>query len=167
MADCFKPLLHASHPLMTSRARLVLLPAPLLALAGALAASAALTLAAAPARAVPGGDLGTLHNGHWSCDTGGDAATVPRHLPAEDFRIMPDSSYRTPDGKGGGTYVLLGRAMSFTSGPFYGRSYLAQGPNTVLQLDAKGKRTGVRCTRTGAPSGGFADAPEAGVNGAN
>ncbi|MCW1986324.1 MULTISPECIES: hypothetical protein [Novosphingobium] len=144
---------------MTMRAR----NASLAALALMLAASSA----SLPAHAVPGGDLGTLHNGRWTCEQGGDAAILPRHVPDQEFRITPDSSYRTPDGKGGGTYILLGRAMSFTSGPYYGRTFQAQGPNTVLQLDANGKRTGVRCTRTGAPSGGFADAPEAGVNGAN
>ncbi|WP_179562280.1 hypothetical protein [Sphingomonas sp. R3G8C] len=133
----------------------------------AMALMLAASLAPTPASAAPGGDLATLHNGHWTCEYPGDAAAQPRQVPGEGFRITPDSSYRTPDGKGGGTYLLLGRAMVFTSGPLNGHSYEAQGPNTVLQLDAHGKRTGVRCSRKGAASGGFADAPEATVNGAN
>jgi len=126
-----------------------------------------LSMAPSSAGAVPGGDLGTLHNGQWRCEYPGDAAAMPRRVADDDFRITPDSSYAAADGKGTGSYLLLGQAMTFTSGPFYGRSFLAQGPNTILQLDAKGKRTGVRCSHSGALGGGFANAPEAGVNGAN
>lgn len=121
----------------------------------------ALALCGSAAHAVPGGDIATLHNGRWTCEFPGDAAALPRPAPEEGFRILPDSAYSLPDGTGRGTYLLLGRVMTMTSGPFYGRSYEAQSASTVLQVDAQGRRTGLRCVRAGSPSGGFADAPAA------
>jgi hypothetical protein len=76
-----------------------------------------LAITAAPAFATPGGDLSTLHNGRWTCEMPGTAVSQPKPAADEGFRIMPDSSYRTPDGTSGGGYLLLGRALTFTSGP--------------------------------------------------
>jgi len=116
---------------------------------------------ATPAFAAPGGDLSTLHNGRWTCEMPGTAVSQPKPEADEGFRIMPDSSYRTPDGTSGGGYLLLGRALTFTSGPYNGRRFEAQSASTVLQLDSDGRRTGLRCVRVGPPVGGFSDAPQA------
>lgn len=158
-ADCFKPVLHASDRSMTSPRRPA---APASRVLAALPLLSLLLLAGAPAHAVPGGDIGTLHNGRWTCEFPGDAANRPRSAPEESFRILPDSSYTTTDRRHAGTYLLLGKVMTMTSGPFNGRSYEAQSASTVLQVDAQGRRTGLRCVRAGAPSGGYSDAPAAG-----
>lgn len=106
-----------------------------------------------------------MHNGRWQCEFPGTAAALPKAAPSEAFRISPDSSYRTGDGSDGGTYLLLGRMLTFTSGPFNGKTYEAQSANTVLQLDANGRRTGIRCVRAGSPTGAFSDAPSAASSG--
>jgi hypothetical protein len=102
----------------------------------------------------------TLHNGRWStCPE--PPCRSPSPKPTKASASAPDSSYRTPDGTSGGGYLLLGRALTFTSGPYNGRRFEAQSASTVLQLDSDGRRTGLRCVRVGPPVGGFSDAPQA------
>jgi hypothetical protein len=109
--------------------------------------------------AAPGGSMNTLSTGRWTCELPGDAVTPPVRQPAEDFEIVPDSSYRTPDA-GQGTYLRLGSSFTMTSGPFSGRRYHLSSETESQRLDGNDKPIALRCVRTGAPRGGPANAQQ-------
>ncbi|MEO0033283.1 MAG: hypothetical protein RIS94_3041 [Pseudomonadota bacterium] len=111
----------------------------------------ALTLAST-AQAVPGGELHVLVQGPWRCETPGDATAMPVAVPAENFRVTPDSSY-VVTGKGAGNYLRLGARLTMTSGPFTGRIYSVDSEATVHRLAADGQPMGLRCVRSGTPTG--------------
>ncbi|WP_421838231.1 hypothetical protein [Novosphingobium sp.] len=104
-------------------------------------------LAAAPARAAPGGTMLTVALGRWTCELPGDATTPPLPQPENNFSIVPDSSYVV--GGVRGTYLLLGTKFTMTSGPFAGRRFDKVGLS-LLKLGPDGKREGLRCVRAGA-----------------
>ena len=131
---CFKPKRRANRAAM----RMILAFSVLLA-------------ASSPAAAVPGGKLGTLALGRWTCELPGDAVTDPVPRPEETFTAVPDSSYVTADG-GQGTYLLLGERLTMTSGPRMGDSYLVEGTAMVRKLDPRGNATALRCVRAGDPA---------------
>ena len=105
-------------------------------------------LAVTTPRAGPGGSMTTLNMGRWACELPGDAVTPPVRQPAEDFEIVPDSSYRIADMRRG-TYLRLGSSFTMTSGPFSGRRYLLNSETESKQLGANGKALALRCVRTG------------------
>lgn len=108
---------------------------------------ALLLLVAAPAVAAPGGAMWTVPQGRWTCELPGDATTPPTPQPEHNFSVVPDSSYVV----GGlrGTYLLLGKKLTMTSGPFAGRRFDRVGLS-LIRLDPDGKRGALRCVRAGA-----------------
>jgi len=113
-------------------------------------------LAPAPAMAAPGGALRVLLKGAWACEIGGDATSPPQSVPQDGFRVIADSSYRTADGRSG-SYLLLGKALTMTGGPFKGRRYVLVGQGILHPLDSQGQRTGERCVRLSSGSGSSED----------
>ncbi len=110
------------------------------------------------ALASPGGQLRVLVQGPWTCEVPGDAARRPVAVPAENFRIAPDSSYYV--GAASGNYLRLGDRLTMTSGPFVGNRYRVKSEATLRRLDGDGQETGVRCVRAGAAGSNGTDAPE-------
>lgn len=102
----------------------------------------------------------TISQGRWTCELPGDAATPPTPQPAGNFSIVPDSSYIAASG-GRGTYLLLGKTFTMTSGPFTGQRFEKVGGETLVRLGPEGKRVPERCVRAGAVRDDFGDAPEA------
>ena len=115
---------------------------------------AILAFAATPAGAVPGGNLGVLLNGPWTCEIPGDAVVRPVAQQADNFRIVADSSYVIADGSSG-TYLRLGNEVRMTSGPFNGRRFLMSSDAMMRLLDGQGRRTGLRCVRAGTSTSGL------------
>ena len=111
------------------------------------ALAALLVLAAGPALAAPGGAMLTIAQGRWTCELPGDATTPPVPQPQDDFSIVPDSSYIANGARG--TYLLLSRKLTMTSGPFAGRRFDKVGLS-LIRLGPDGKRTALRCFRAGA-----------------
>jgi len=89
----------------------------------------------------------TVPQGRWTCELPGDATTPPVPQPEHNFSIVPDSSYLV--GGVRGTYLLLGKSLTMTSGPFAGRRYEKVGLS-LLTLGPDGKREPLRCVRAGA-----------------
>lgn len=112
---------------------------------------APMLLLAAPAHAVPGGELGTLALGTWFCELPGDAVTEPVARPDETFTAVPDSSYKTPDGQRG-SYLLLGDLLTFTSGPREGDRFSVESTAMVHKLSPAGEELPLRCVRAGDPA---------------
>lgn len=106
---------------------------------------------ATPAIAAPGGKLGTMAGGRWICEIPGDATMRPTRQEADDFSIVPDSSYRTPDGRSG-TYLLLGDRLTMTSGPFDGKRFVLDSAAMIHPLDQNDQPEALRCVKSGSPS---------------
>ena len=114
----------------------------------AIAAGIAVTLAAAPALAVSGGQLDTIERGPWACEMPGDAGTTPGvATPEADFIITNGSTYHVPEGHG--TYLRTGDDVRMTSGPRQGDRYTLQSEHFLRKLDSNGKDTGLRCIKLG------------------
>lgn len=101
-------------------------------------------IAATPALAAPGGQLGTLKRGSYACELPGDA-TGPVGLRAaeQDFSIDNGSSYITTTGRG--TYLLTGDLLRMTSGPQQGTSYRRQSGGFLRRLNPDGSESPLRC----------------------
>ena len=105
---------------------------------------AALTLLAAPAMAVPGGEIDTLEIGRYVCELPGDALGPRGELqPAQDFSIVFGSSYRV--GEVRGTYLLTGDEVVMTSGPRKGERYNRITPGFLRRQNADGSDGDLRC----------------------
>jgi hypothetical protein len=91
--------------------------------------------------------MSTVGQGRWTCELPGDATTAPTPQPAENFNIVPDSSYVA--GGQRGTYLLLGNTFTMTSGPFAGRRFVKVGLS-MIRLGRDGEREPLRCVRAGA-----------------
>lgn len=89
----------------------------------------------------------TVPQGRWACELPGDATTPPVPQPDSNFSIVPDSSYIV--GGVRGTYLLLGKRFTMTSGPFAGRRFDKVGLS-LIRLGPDGKREALRCVRAGA-----------------
>ncbi|MFA7601804.1 MAG: hypothetical protein WCY29_02240 [Novosphingobium sp.] len=103
-----------------------------------------LALLAAPAVAVPGGEIGTLMVGRYTCELPGDAEG-PRgvHVPSADFAIVPGSSYRADGVRG--TYLLTGDRMVMTSGPRKGERYHRLTQGFLRKQNPDGSDGDLRC----------------------
>jgi hypothetical protein len=103
-----------------------------------------LVLLAAPAAAVPGGDIDTLEIGRYVCELPGDALG-PRGVlqPHEDFQIVVGSSYMAEGLRG--TYLLTGDDVVFTSGPRKGARYHRISNGFLRKLNAQGADGDLRC----------------------
>ena len=105
-----------------------------------------LALAAAPAKAAPGGAIDTLQLGNYACELPGDATgPVGRRVEAEDFVVVNASSYTTSEGRG--TYLLTGDQVTMTSGPKRGEKFRRLTPGFMRKLDTSGAESGLRCVR--------------------
>ncbi|MFM6830173.1 MAG: hypothetical protein ACKOVA_07580 [Novosphingobium sp.] len=103
---------------------------------------------AAPALAVPGGKLGVLPQGSWTCEIPGDATVMPVAKPEASFAIVPDSSYVAPDGSRG-SYLLLAESVTLTSGVFSGRRFIMDGSEIMRELGQGDAPSGLRCVHAG------------------
>ena len=107
----------------------------------------AAALLAAPAAAVPGGEIDTLEIGRYTCELPGDALGPRGELqPAEDFAIVFGSSYRAQGVRG--TYLLTGDAVVFTSGPRQGERYRRVSDGFLRRQNADGSDSPLRCVIT-------------------
>ena len=119
-------------------------------------------LSASTAVAAPGGRMFTVNPGRWSCELPGDAVAPPVRQPADDFVIVPDSSYRAKGGKQG-SYLRLANILTLTSGPFNGRSFKLNSETESQRLGEDGKPDGLRCVRSGPANGSPAGAQSDGL----
>jgi len=111
-----------------------------------LIAPIAILAATVPADAAPGGPLGTLLLGHYTCETGGDAlGPTGIHQPERDFSITRGSSYRTDSGRG--IYLLTGDRVTFTSGPMEGQAFRRVRENFLRVVATDGRDGELRCIR--------------------
>ena len=103
-----------------------------------------LALLAAPALAVPGGEIDTLTIGRYTCELPGDALG-PRgeHVPGADFAIVFGSSYRSNGVRG--TYLLTGDQVVMTSGPRMGERYHRLTQVFLRKQNADGSDGDLRC----------------------
>lgn len=101
-------------------------------------------LLAAPAAAVPGGEIDTLQIGRYTCELPGDALG-PRgeHQPDKDFAIVFGSSYRAKGVRG--TYLLTGDNIVMTSGPRMGERYHRLTQGFLRKQNADGSDGDLRC----------------------
>lgn len=110
--------------------------------ASALAASAVLASPAPPP--VPGGKLGTLIQGNYSCETPGDATGPVGIAMADlDFRIVNGSSYKVGDERG--TYLLTGDLVTMTLGPLKGVKLHRLSGGFLRKVESDGSDGEVRC----------------------
>jgi hypothetical protein len=98
----------------------------------------------------------TVGQGRWTCELPGDATTPPTPKPQGNFSIVPDSSYIAASG-GRGTYLLVGKTFTMTSGPFAGQRFTKIGGATLVRLGPDGNRLLERCVRAGAVGDDLAD----------
>ena len=103
-------------------------------------------LAAGPAVATPGGQIGTLQQGDYTCELPGDA-TGPAGIrqDGQSFTVHNSSRYSTPQGRG--TYLLTGDIVTMTSGPKTGQRFIRLSDNFLREIDAAGNQTDLRCIR--------------------
>lgn len=104
----------------------------------------ALALLSAPAAAVPGGEIDTLEIGRYVCELPGDALG-PRGeiVPEAEFTVVFGSRYRA---KGvGGTYLLTGDRLVFTSGPREGERYHRLSQGFLRKENFDGSDGNLRC----------------------
>lgn len=112
--------------------------------AAAFLAPAFMIASAAPAAAVPGGQIGTLASGHYVCELPGDASgPAGRHVPSADFDVVGSSSYRTR-GKIG-SYLLTGDYLVMTSGPHRGMRFHRLSRGFLRQVNPDGTDGELRC----------------------
>ena len=96
--------------------------------------------------AAPGGPIGTLPLGYYSCELPGDAlGAAGEHQPESDFAITHASSYRSATGKG--IYLLTGDRLVFTSGPFDGIKFHRLTDGFLRRTEADGSDGDLRCVR--------------------
>ncbi len=98
------------------------------------------------------GRLGLLPQGEYVCALPGDASGAAWIEQAgRDFAITGASSYRTA--RGGGTYLMEGKVVTFTRGPMRNVKLMLLGSGLLQEVDRDGKLGRLRCHRTG-PLGG-------------
>lgn len=96
----------------------------------------------------PGRSLQTMPHGRYQCALPGDADGAAFEVQeAESFRIFTASRYENNEGSG--TYIMRGRALTFTRGPKKGENFRRIGDNQLRQLDDAGESTDLLCTRLG------------------
>ena len=107
---------------------------------------ALLAAAVTPAVAAPGGAIGTLPLGKYTCELPGDATgAVGQHVPDADFMVINASSYATP--KGQGTYLLTGDALTMTRGPLRDMRFRRVSGGYLRKIEADGSEGKLRCVR--------------------
>lgn len=115
------------------------------------AAATALTLCAVlPACAatmpptVPGGPVGTLQLGKYSCELPGDAAGPIRVSATEfDFTVIHGSNYRAAGQRG--SYLLTGDVVTMTGGKLKGLKLHRISSGFLRRIEANGQDGEMRC----------------------
>ena len=96
--------------------------------------------------AVPGGVIGTMKRGNFSCEVAGNAmGDAGIRQPAEDFTILHSSIYSTAAGRG--TYLMTGDLITMTTGPKRGERYKRISENFLRRLTRDGQESTLRCIR--------------------
>ncbi|MEP7222632.1 MAG: hypothetical protein ABI673_08190 [Novosphingobium sp.] len=104
--------------------------------------------ASSPGLAAPGGIIGTLPLGRYTCELPGDATgAVGQHLPEADFTVINASSYATANGQG--PYLLTGDVLTMTGGPFRDARFHRVSGGYLRKLEADGSEGKMRCVRGG------------------
>ncbi len=117
---------------------------PMKRLACLLAAPALIGAAAPLPPPVPGGDIGTLEQGRYTCELPGDATgPAGRHVPDADFTVMTASNYRAHGRQG--SYLLTDDRVVMTNGAFKGRQFHRLSRGFLRELTADGKDGPLRC----------------------
>ncbi|MEJ2409741.1 MAG: hypothetical protein P8Y58_15100 [Novosphingobium sp.] len=103
--------------------------------------------ASAPPPPVPGGRIGTLALGRYTCElpgvAGGPAGT---HLPEYDFRIVNASSYKA--GGVRGSYLYSGGRVVMTGGKLKGLTLHRISIGFLRRIAEDGSDGPMRCVRT-------------------
>ena len=109
----------------------------------------ALTLIAAappsePPPPVPGGLIGTLPQGRYTCELPGNAGGPIRVAASEfDFTVILGSSYRA--GSERGSYLLTGDVVQMTDGKLKGLKLHRISSGFLRRIDANGLDSELRC----------------------
>ena len=99
---------------------------------------------AALAEAAPADTIGTLQTGRYVCELPGDAlGPAGIHRPDADFVILNASGYRSAVGTG--SYLLVGRTVTFTSGPRQGEQFRLVTSRFLRRVNADGSDNPLRC----------------------
>ena len=112
------------------------------------AAAAFVLVAAAPKsdmpQPVPGGLIGTLPQGKYTCELPGNAGG-PVRVPAADFdfTVILGSSYRANGERG--SYLLTGDLVQMTSGKLAGLKLHRVSDGFLRRVDASGRDGAMRC----------------------
>jgi hypothetical protein len=118
--------------------------------AAALCAAAALAGCAtdkAPPPPVPGGQIGTLALGNYTCELPGEAGgPVGKVLPEYAFEVVNASSYKAEGIRG--SYLFAGNLVVMTGGKLKGLRFIRQSRGFLRQIDDQGGETGMRCVLT-------------------
>ncbi|MFC4295316.1 hypothetical protein ACFO0A_09640 [Novosphingobium tardum] len=109
--------------------------------------SALASLAAGPAVAADGGAIAVLAQGNYRCELPGSAAgQSSRPVPAVSFTITTASRYIAADGSIG-SYLLIGKTVTMTSGALSGTRYLRVRMGFLRRIEANGQPGDLRCVR--------------------
>lgn len=113
----------------------------------ALALVAPALVAAAPPPPVPGGPIGVLQQGRYSCEMPGDAAG-PVGYPAKDldFSIVNGSGYNIKGKRG--VYLLTGDIVTMTSGALKGLKFHRVSDRFLRKIESDGHDGELRCVMT-------------------
>lgn len=120
---------------------------PLLASVMALSLAAPLGAKSAPPP-VPGGTLGTLSMGRYTCEKDGDAGgPIGTPVPTLNFQVAIYSSYKGVDGVRG-SYLLTGDDVVMTGGGLKGLRLHRISPGFLRVVGADGNDSETRCVLT-------------------
>ena len=96
---------------------------------------------------VPGGQIGTLTQGNYTCELPGDATgPVGKELPQYDFRVVGGSNYKSDGVRG--SYLHTGDRVVMTGGKLKGLRFTRVSDGYLRQIDDSGEETGMRCVLT-------------------
>lgn len=113
------------------------------------AAAAAFVLVGAAPKAdrpppVPGGLIGTLPQGKYTCELPGNAGGPVRVAAADfDFSVILGSSYRADGVRG--SYLLTGDLVHMTGGKLAGLKFRRISDGFLRRIDANGQDGEMRC----------------------
>jgi len=97
-----------------------------------------------PSLAVPGGPIGTLEQGRYTCELPGDATgAAGRHVRESDFTVISASSYRHNGTLG--SYLLTGDRLVMTNGPHRGKKFHRLSRGFLRELNEDGSDGLLRC----------------------
>lgn len=134
-AQFHRALQDRTHAAVRSAARVLF--------AGSALISATLAVAAEPPP-VPGGRIGTLAIGRYSCELPGDAGGIGRKpVPEYDFRIVNSSSYKIDSIRG--SYLYTGDHVTMTGGKLKGMKFHRVSTGFLRQVHENGEEGPLRC----------------------